>query len=102
MNLIDENKYPVKYITKAYKTLQNYPTDLDILYEVLQLKLTKPDNWKISSAISNYEFDYYEFDEETMIKRFNNLVEMGYMSGTKATKHIIYEIIKTPWDADQI
>lgn len=85
---IDYNKVQVRYLTGINKTLEGYPTPLDILYECCHDTL---DGTFYSEAKLENK---YGLSEEQIKSVVSELVDGGYLK--KKTKN--YVIINTPWN----
>lgn len=85
---LDKDKIQVRYITGIDKTLPNYPTPLDVLYESC---VESVDGNLFSSAKMK---NRYGIDEDGVNKITDILVDLGYIKKNNNR----FKIIKTPWD----
>lgn len=88
MHNIDYDKVQVRYLTGINKTLEGYPTPLDILYDCCQDTL---DGTFYSSAKLENKYGLMDEDISTVIEY---LLDNQYIE--KKNKN--YKIINTPWD----
>ena len=84
---IDKNKIQFKYLTGINKTLEGYPTPLDILYDSC---VETVDGTFYSEAKLENKYSLTEEGVQSVIK---NLVDKGYIE--KKVKN--YKIVNTPW-----
>lgn len=84
---IDKNKIQFKYLTGINKTLEGYPTPLDILYD--SCVETVDGTFYSEAKIENK----YKVSEERVKEIIDELVDKKYIE--KKVKN--YKIINTPW-----
>lgn len=84
---LDKDKIQVKYLTELSKTLEGYPTPLDVLYESC---VESVDDSLFSSAKMENRYGFLDEDIENVI---SELTELGYIK----KKNKGYKIINTPW-----
>ena len=84
---LNKDKIQIRYLTGINKTLEGYPTSLDILYDSC---VESADDTLISEARME---NVYNLSEERISNIINELLDKGYI--VKNRKN--YKIINTPW-----
>lgn len=82
--MINVDKLPLKYITESYRLNNDYPTPLDLLYDISKTGKTQD----ITAFAECYD------DAETVKNKLTELEELGYV---KTTNNKV-KLVKTPWD----
>lgn len=84
---LDKDKIQIRYITGINKTLEGYPTPLDVLYESC---MESVDDSLFSEAKME---NRYGLSEEQISNVISELTSSGYIKKKKKN----YQIINTPW-----
>jgi hypothetical protein len=96
MRQLDKNKIQIKYITGINKTLFNYPTPLDVLYDSC---VNSVDDRLFSRAKIENTYFANETNVELIDKKVERIIDTllneGYIE--KIGKDS-YKIVKTIWD----
>lgn len=96
MRQLDKNKIQIRYITGINKTLFNYPTPLDVLYDSC---VNSVDDRLFSRAKIENTYFPDETNVEIIDKKIERIIDTllneGYIE--KISKDS-YKIVKTIWD----
>lgn len=84
---LNKDKIQFKYLIGLNKTLKEYPTSLDILYDSCMESID--DSFFSNAKLENK----YGLSDEQIEKVQNELVELGYIE--KKVKN--FKIVNTPW-----
>lgn len=92
---LNKEKIQIKYITGINKTLSDYPTPFDVLYDSCVMSVD--DKLFSKAKMENYYF-LHETDSTKIENKINNIIET-LLNGGFIEKHgSSYKIIKTIWD----
>lgn len=84
---LNKDKIQVRYITGINRSLPDYPTPLDVLYDSCVESI---DGNLFSSAKMENK---YEIDEKRVLLITDTLLDMGYIEKSNSR----YKIINSPW-----
>jgi len=93
---INRNKLPIKYIVRTYTLLKEYPSPLDILYDLAS----------DIEIINGLEFDYnyakYILSGKLSKQKYNDilkiLVKEGFLEEKTLGKLKLHKLINHPWE----
>jgi hypothetical protein len=95
---MDRNKIKLKYLLNIWKTLPNYPTIEDAIYEInlFLLKEGKPNG---DFSVSNYKTIFRSNWEKSHIKIIEEMIENSIIEESSKSKDSkkIYKISNNPY-----